>query len=178
MKDRTLFAFILCVVFVLVCSGCKTADTAVGDAAHRAALHALASRSCKIVLEEVYIPSDRPENPRVRQLSGSYLLIKGDKLQTYLLREEEGLRLFFYDTPLNHGEADLQMDDPRVRKNGDTDIRLRILGDQPHLAFEWAMTLYRNSDRCFVRSGKIYSGGNFGFKGRIVPLSGGAALTE
>lgn len=61
MKGRVLFVLLLHVALASTLSGCRTADVAGGQAAHRAALQALSSRSCKIILEEVYTPSDRPE---------------------------------------------------------------------------------------------------------------------
>lgn len=77
MKGRVLFVLLLHVALASTLSGCRTADVAGGQAAHRAALQALSSRSCKIILEEVYTPSDRPEKLRAQQVTGSYLIIKG-----------------------------------------------------------------------------------------------------
>ena len=63
MKGRVLFVLLLHVVLASMLSGCRTTDVAGGQAAHRAALQALSSRSCKIILEEVYTP--RSEERRV-----------------------------------------------------------------------------------------------------------------
>ena len=68
MKGRVLFVLLLHVALASTLSGCRTADVAGGQAAHRAALQALSSRSCKIILEEVYTPSDRPEKLRANKL--------------------------------------------------------------------------------------------------------------
>lgn len=54
--------FFLYLAFAVVFSGCRTVDTVEGQTAHHVALQALTSGNCKIVLEEIYIPSDRPEN--------------------------------------------------------------------------------------------------------------------
>ena len=88
MKGRVLFVLLLHVALASTLSGCRTADVVGGQAAHRAALQALSSRSCKIILEEVYTPSDRPEKLRAQQVTGSYLIIKGDKMLAYLTRED------------------------------------------------------------------------------------------
>ena len=63
--------------FAVVFSGCRTVDTVEGQTAHHVALQALTSGNCKIVLEEIYIPSDRPEKLRTQQVSGSYFCNKG-----------------------------------------------------------------------------------------------------
>lgn len=151
--------------------GCRTADVAGGQAAHRAALQALSSRSCKIILEEVYTPSDRPEKLRAQQVTGSYLIIKGDKMLAYLTREDNSPKLFFGSSPLNDGEAALQMGVPETQKNGDVNITLRVQGNAHYRTFEWNMTLYHDSNQCFVQASKVYMAGNFSFKGRILPLS-------
>ena len=80
MKGRVLFVLLLHVVLASMLSGCRTTDVAGGQAAHRAALQALSSRSCKIILEEVYTPSDRPEKLRAQQVTGSYLIETGFKV--------------------------------------------------------------------------------------------------
>lgn len=98
------------------------------NGAHHVALQALTSGNCKIVLEEIYIPSDRPEKLRTQQVSGSYFVIKGDKLRAYLTREVDGSKLFSGISPLNGGEADLQIGEPEVRHNGDVNISLRVQG--------------------------------------------------
>lgn len=170
MKRRFLFVLLLHVAFAAMFSGCRTADVAKGQAAHRVALQALESCNCKIVLEEVYIPSDRPEKLRTQQASGSYLVVKGDKLLAYLMREDGSSQFFFGTSPLNGGEAGLQMGEPEVRKNGDVNISLRVQGNQHYRVFEWTMTLYHDSNQCFVQASKVYMGGNFSFKGRILPL--------
>ena len=161
---------LLHVAFIAMFSGCRTADVAGGQAAHRAALQALSSRSCKIVLEEVYIPSDRPEKLRTQQVTGSYLIIKGDKMQAYLTREGNSPKLFFGSSPLNDGEADLQMSAPETQKNGDVHITLRVQGNAHYRTFEWNMTLYHDSNRCFVQANKVYMAGTFRFKGSVLPL--------
>lgn len=112
--------------FAVVFSGCRTVDTVEGQTAHHVALQALTSGNCKIVLEEIYIPSDRPEKLRTQQVSDSYFVIKGDKLRAYLTREVDGSKLFSGISPLNGGEADLQIGEPEVRHNGDVNISLRV----------------------------------------------------
>ena len=126
MKGRVLFVLLLHVALASTLSGCRTADVVGGQAAHRAALQALSSRSCKIILEEVYTPSDRPEKLRAQQVTGSYLIIKGDKMLAYLTREDNSPKLFFGSSPLNDGEAALQMGVPETQKNGDVNITLRV----------------------------------------------------
>ena len=140
MKGRVLFVLLLHVVLASMLSGCRTADVAGGQAAHRAALQALSSRSCKIILEEVYTPSDRPEKLRAQQVTGSYLIIKGDKMLAYLTREDNSPKLFFGSSPLNDGEAALQMGVPETQKNGDVNITLRVQGNAHYRTFEWNMT--------------------------------------
>lgn len=171
MKGRVLFVLLLHVALASTLSGCRTADVAGGQAAHRAALQALSSRSCKIILEEVYTPSDRPEKLRAQQVTGSYLIIKGDKMLAYLTREDNSPKLFFGSSPLNDGEAALQMGVPETQKNGDVNITLRVQGNAHYRTFEWNMTLYHDSNQCFVQASKVYMEGNFSFKGRILPLS-------
>ena len=62
MKGRFLVALFFVFGFCRsVLSGCRTVDTVEGQTAHHVALQALTSGNCKIVLEEIYIPSDRPE---------------------------------------------------------------------------------------------------------------------
>ena len=168
MKER--FLLFLYVAFAIVFSGCRTADTTVGQTAHRIALQALTSRNCKIVVEEVYIPSDRPEKLRTQQITDSYFVVKGDKLLAYFTREVDSSKLFFGTSPLNGGEADLQIGEPEVRKNEDVNISLRVRGSQHYRVFEWAMTLYHDSNQCFVQASKVYMAGSFSFKGRILPL--------
>lgn len=170
MKERFLFVLFLYLAFAIVFSGCRTADTTVGQTAHRVALQALTSRNCKIVVEEVYIPSDRPEKLRTQQITGSYFVVKGDKLSAYFTREVDSSKLFFGTSPLNGGEADLQIGEPEVRKNGDVNVSLRVQGSQHYRVFEWVMTLYHDSNQCFVQASKVYMAGNFSFKGRILPL--------
>ena len=77
MKGRFLVALFLYLAFAVVFSGCRTVDTVEGQTAHHVALQALTSGNCKIVLEEIYIPSDRPEKLRTQQVSGSYFVIRG-----------------------------------------------------------------------------------------------------
>ena len=119
-------ALFLYLAFAVVFSGCRTVDTVEGQTAHHVALQALTSGNCKIVLEEIYIPSDRPEKLRTQQVSGSYFVIRGDKLRAYLTREVDGSKLFSGISPLNGGEADLQIGEPEVRHNGDVNISLRV----------------------------------------------------
>lgn len=171
MKGRVLFVLLLHVALASTLFGCRTADVVGGQAAHRAALQALSSRSCKIILEEVYTPSDRPEKLRAQQVTGSYLIIKGDKMLAYLTREDNSPKLFFGSSPLNDGEAALQMGVPETQKNGDVNITLRVQGNAHYRTFEWNMTLYHDSNQCFVQASKVYMAGNFSFKGRILPLS-------
>lgn len=140
MKGRVLFVLLLHVALASTLSGCRTADVVGGQAAHRAALQALSSRSCKIILEEVYTPSDRPEKLRAQQVTGSYLIIKGDKMLAYLTREDNSPKLFFGSSPLNDGEAALQMGVPETQKNGDVNITLRVQGNAHYRTFEWNMT--------------------------------------
>lgn len=119
----------------------------------------------------VYTPSDRPEKLRAQQVTGSYLIIKGDKMLAYLTREDNSPKLFFGSSPLNDGEAALQMGVPETQKNGDVNITLRVQGNAHYRTFEWNMTLYHDSNQCFVQASKVYMAGNFSFKGRILPLS-------
>ncbi|WP_259319559.1 hypothetical protein [Bacteroides clarus] len=57
-----------------------------------------------------------------------------------------------------------------MQKNGDVNISLRVRGSQHYRVFEWAMTLYHDSNQCFVQASKLYMAGSFSFKGRILPL--------
>ena len=170
MKGRFLVALFLYLAFAVVFSGCRTVDTVEGQTAHHVALQALTSGNCKIVLEEIYIPSDRPEKLRTQQVSGSYFVIKGDKLRAYLTREVDGSKLFSGISPLNGGEADLQIGEPEVRNNGDVNISLPVQGSRHYRVFEWVMTLYHDSNQCSVQANKVYMAGNYSFKGRILPL--------
>ena len=89
----------------------------------------------------------------------------------YLTREDTSPKLFFGSSPLNDGEAALQMGVPETQKNGDVNITLRVQGNAHYRTFEWNMTLYHDSNQCFVQASKVYMAGNFSFKGRILPLS-------
>lgn len=66
--------------------------------------------------------------------------------------------------------AALQMGVPETQKNGDVNITLRVQGNAHYRTFEWNMTLYHDSNQCFVQASKVYMAGNFSFKGRILPL--------
>lgn len=115
-------------------------------------------------------PFRPPRKLRTQQVSGSYFVIRGDKLRAYLTREVDGSKLFSGISPLNGGEADLQIGEPEVRHNGDVNISLRVQGNQHYRVFEWVMTLYHDSNQCSVQANKVYMAGNYSFKGRILPL--------
>ena len=61
----------------------------------------------------------------------------------YLTREDNSPKLFFGSSPLNDGEAALQMGVPETQKNGDVNITLRVQGNAHYRTFEWNMTLYQ-----------------------------------
>ena len=163
MKGRFLVALFLYLAFAVVFSGCRTVDTVEGQTAHHVALQALTSGNCKIVLEEIYIPSDRPEKLRTQQVSGSYFVIKGDKLRAYLTREVDGSKLFSGISPLNGGEADLQIGEPEVRNNGEH----QFAG-----ARESALSGIRVGNDALSRFQPMFRAGEQGLHGRKLQFQG------
>ena len=164
-------------VLVLVLAGCAATKSASapeprsvdGDAAsaalHEQALRALDARMFVIKGDEFYLPGDKIP---VKQSPDSYISMQGTHAVIRL-----SPNLFPRSTwrTLNIEDDAAEMTLLKRKRNGDLQYRLLIVGPQTAQDREVIVTLYKGSNKCFVRINKDLNRRShyLNFTGHILP---------
>ena len=169
MRTLSKFSYSATLVLVLVLAGCAATKSASapeprsvdGDAAS-AALHA---RMFVIKGDEFYLPGDKIP---VKQSPDSYISMQGTHAVIRL-----SPNLFPRSTwrTLNIEDDAAEMTLLKRKRNGDLQYRLLIVGPQNAQDREVIVTLYKGSNKCFVRINKDLNRRShyLNFTGHILP---------
>ena len=177
MRTLSTFSYSATLVLVLVLAGCAATKSASapeprsvdGDAAsaalHEQALRALDARMFVIKGDEFYLPGDKIP---VKQSPDSYISMQGTHAVIRL-----SPNLFPRSTwrTLNIEDDAAEMTLLKRKRNGDLQYRLLIVGPQNAQDREVIVTLYKGSNKCFVRINKDLNRRShyLNFTGHILP---------
>ena len=174
MRTLSKFSYSATLVLVLVLAGCAATKSASapeprsvdGDAAlHEQALRALDARMFVIKGDEFYLPGDKIP---VKQSPDSYISMQGTHAVIRL-----SPNLFPRSTwrTLNIEDDAAEMTLLKRKRNGDLQYRLLIVGPQNAQDREVIVTLYKGSNKCFVRINKDLNRRShyLNFTGHILP---------
>lgn len=147
---KTTFKLSALLLLLTAFSGCAARKQAGDGAAVSAALYeqackALDKRDFIIEGSEFYLPGKKSP---VKSSSGSYISMHGDRA---VIRLSPNLFSRVHWESLDIEDDSAELSEPEYKKNGDLCCRLKIRGVRFGQEREVSMTLFKDTNKCFVR---------------------------
>lgn len=165
MKIRLELLLVLMIILVFI--SCRTSKTSVdvkpmeSEMLYQQAIKALEAQTFMIEAQEVYLPNSQKT---VRNSAGCYISMSGQRARINFTPD------VFPRTPLKHlkiEDDNAEIKQAKVKKNGDLQYTMKIDGEEEWLRRKILITLYKNTNQCFVqlhnRSGELL----LNFRGNI-----------
>ena len=167
---KTRLRFLLAVLLICSFAGCasqkklqKSFRSAESEVLHQQALKALVEGRFIIRVDEFY-----PDGEPVKMATDSYMLMRDDQYEIKFSPDlSTGL---FYMSDENY-MSNTKITKGKSKKNGDIQFDVKIFG-----AFQWkeyriSITLYNDTNQCFVQLQNQFNKEIIGLKGHIYPLA-------
>ena len=148
-------------------AGQKAGD-AIGAETHEQAVKALDERQFIIEVNEFIKPTDKEP---VKSASGSYISMQGNRATIKFAPDLSPRPPFDFEN-IEDDAAEITLE--KRKKNGDVQYSMTVKGKQQFQDRKILITLYNNSDKCFVRvTNEALAYHVVDFTGRIHPIKAG-----
>ena len=175
---KTLLKIPASIMLIMAMAGCaaqKSANKAdeKSEASHMQALKALNEQKFIIKVNEFYLSSDNsanrsPDKSPVKSATDSYISMQGSRAVIKFAPDLSPRPPFNYEN-IEDNAAEITKE--KSKKNGDIQYSMIIKGEQNFQNRKVLITLYNNSNKCFVRvTNEILSYHVVDFTGEIYPL--------
>lgn len=159
-------------MLIVLLSGCKAKKTVVNgnsiemEIRYKQALAALDGRKFIIKANEFYFPSGT--TPSVKTSSGSYISMQGNQAN---ISFKPDVFPGYPFSNLNITDNAASLTNVKSTKNGDVQFSIKIDGDQNWLRRKILLTLYKNTNECFVQVNNHADSNIVNFKGEVFLLA-------
>lgn len=165
---KTILKMLSAIALMAALTGCKTRHFAINEAEgvlYEQALKALNERQFVIEADEFYL-GDSDASP-VKQASGSYISMQGNLA---IIKYSANLFPKYPFELLETRDSDAKMTEVKSKRNGDVRFTIEIDDERPWKRYRIPITLYKNTNKCFVQVKAKYRGtDNISFTGYIRP---------